>query len=332
MIRRWVVVALLVVGGCDDSGNTADMGMDLNATVNDLSGGGADLSVPDLSASTSLARGQELVDHLLLCGTCHTTLDNNNMPSTKPADYLAGGRKFTVNAGGDAGMITVYAPNLTPDDATGLGTWTESQIADAIQVGVDSDGAPLWPTMPYQRFANLTNEDAMAIAAYLKSLPPQSHAVPEDTGHPASAATTFDYTTLPHTTLATTDASYASAERGRYLANLGCVSCHTGNGTGPTGVDVTKAFAGGRSFGGGVKSSNLTPDATGLGGWTIAEIIATLKTDKQKGTGRLLLAPMPGGTGVDQVGGLSADDLTDLAQFLHTLPPVANGPFGPPDM
>jgi mono/diheme cytochrome c family protein len=315
-----IVVMALVAAGCGD--DTTASGLDMTAV--------GDMAVPDLSTGATSARGEELVKHLLFCGSCHTTPDAMGNPSTLPADFLAGGKKFTVTLPGDGGSVSVYAPNLTPDNATGLGTWASSQIVDAITVGVDDQGAPLWPTMPYQRFANLTPDDAASIALYLKSLPPQSHTVADDTAHPAMAATAFDFTPLPHSTLAANDPAYPAAERGRYLANLGCLQCHTPSGGSPMGLDPNKSYAGGRSFGGGVKSSNLTPDATGLLGWTIAEIIATLKTNQEKGTGRMLLAPMPGG--LDGAGGLFDPDLNDLATFIHTLPPVVNGPFGPPDL
>ena len=60
------------------------------------------------------------------------------------------------------------------------------------------------------------------------------------------------------------------------------------------------------------------------------EIIATLKTNQEKGTGVMLLPPMAGGP--NGFGGLFDNDLNDLAQYVHTLPPVMNGPFGHPDM
>lgn len=335
MARLCIGLMVIMACGCGDSGSGADLGPD-QGVPSDLGAGAdlavtGDLAVPDLAATSSVARGQELVQHLLLCGTCHTTPDAAGAPSTNPADYLAGGRKFTVMLPGDGGAVTVYAPNITPDNATGVGMWSESQIADAVKVGVDNQGMPLWPTMPYPRFANLTDDDAVSIALYLKSLPPASHMVPDDSAHPVQAASRFDYTSIPHTTLPSTDPGFASAERGRYLANVACLTCHTVNGGPPAGVDVAKAYAGGRSFGA-VKSQNLTPDATGLAGWSTADLVATLKTDKEKGTGRMLLPPMPGGMGIDHLGGLTDADLADLAQFIHTLPPVVNGPFGPPDM
>ena len=314
-------VLVLVAAGCGD---------DTMSTTLDLAAAAGDLAVPDLASSATVARGEELVKHLLLCGSCHTTPDANGDPSTKAADFLAGGRKFTVTLGGDAGAVDVYASNLTPDNLSGIGSWTSSQIADAITIGVDDQGMPLWPTMPYPRFANLLPDDAASIALYLKTLAPQSRAVPQDTGHPSLAAPRLDFTSIPHTTLAATAPAFAAAERGRYLANLGCLVCHTPDGEPPLGLDVGKAYAGGRSFGGGVQSANLTPAATGLAGWSMADLIATLKTGKEKGTGVLLLPSMPGGP--EAFGGLPDSDLGDLAAYLQTLPPVVNGPFGRSDL
>lgn len=91
-----LLILALVAVGCDDDTNG---GMDMTSVM--------DLAVPDLAAGASAARGEELVKHLLLCGSCHTTPDAMGNPSTNPTDFLAGGRKFTVDAGGDAGTVTV---------------------------------------------------------------------------------------------------------------------------------------------------------------------------------------------------------------------------------
>jgi mono/diheme cytochrome c family protein len=319
---------LLVLGGCDDDVAPADSGM------NDLSAP-TDMAVPDMAmggGGPSAARGDELVNHLLFCGSCHTTPDGTGKPSTNPVDFLAGGKSFNVNAGGDAGTISIVAPNLTPDTTTGIGSWTTQQIKDAITKGTDDQGMPLWSTMPYARFANLTDDDATSIALYLQSIPARMHTITEDPLRPSMAAAKVDFTSLPHTTLAATDSNFASAERGRYLGNLGCVSCHSPSGAQPLGIDLTKAWAGGKSIADGpimIQSANITPDATGIGGWTVNDVVQTLKTDQEKGTGNKLCAPMAGGP--NGFGGLADPDLTDIGQFLTTLPPIANGPFHCPD-
>src|SRR4030095_15838512 len=70
----------------------------------------------------------------------------------------------------------VHARNLTPDPETGLGNWTSEQIVHALRTGNTPDGSQLAPIMPWMNFSNILDDnDAMAIAAYLKSLPPVVH-------------------------------------------------------------------------------------------------------------------------------------------------------------
>jgi mono/diheme cytochrome c family protein len=72
-----------------------------------------------------------------------------------------------------------YPANLTPDPETGIGEWDEDTIVKAILSGIDDEGSELCTTMP--RFGNMqmTMEEARAIAAYLRSLPPVKKKVPE---------------------------------------------------------------------------------------------------------------------------------------------------------
>ena len=121
-----------------------------------------------------VARGQYLV-MVGGCGDCHT-------PGT-----LFGSPDFSRRLGGSElgwrGPWGVsYARNLTPDTETGIGSWTEKQIVDAIRTGMRPDGRALLPPMPWPNMAQMTDEDAYAIAAYLKSLAPVKHAVPGPVG------------------------------------------------------------------------------------------------------------------------------------------------------
>jgi hypothetical protein len=77
-----------------------------------------------------------------------------------------------------------------------LGNWTNEQIANAIQAGKRPDGRMLAPVMPYNDFAHMTKQDALAIAAYLKSLPAINNKVPGPFG-PADKPDTFVMTVLP---------------------------------------------------------------------------------------------------------------------------------------
>ncbi len=85
-----------------------------------------------------------------------------------------GGAKLSWKVSG-----TIYVPNVTPDRETGLGRWSDAQIARAIRSGMARDGRPLhWQAMPWDLFANLEEEDVRALIAWLRRLPPVNHAIP----------------------------------------------------------------------------------------------------------------------------------------------------------
>ena len=68
--------------------------------------------------------------------------------------------------------------NITPDKETGIGAWTDEQIATAITTGKRPDGRQLAPIMNYASFTYLTKEDVAAIVAYLRSIPPVKNKCP----------------------------------------------------------------------------------------------------------------------------------------------------------
>jgi hypothetical protein len=84
--------------------------------------------------------------------------------------------------GSDVGFATpngvFVAPNLTPDKETGLGNWTTEEIIAAVTKGERPDMRVLAPIMPYDELSSLTRSDALAIVAYLRSVPPVSRKVP----------------------------------------------------------------------------------------------------------------------------------------------------------
>ena len=115
-------------------------------------------------------RGQYLVT-IMGCTDCHTPGHLLGQPDM--ARFLGGSDVgFEI-----PGLGTFLGPNLTPDP-TGLADWSADQIATAIRTGVRPDGSQLAPAMPWMGYAALTDEDALAIATYLKSLPPVAHEVP----------------------------------------------------------------------------------------------------------------------------------------------------------
>lgn len=118
-----------------------------------------------------VARGKYLVA-LGGCSDCHTPGGLTGRPDM--AHYLGGSDVgFAI-----PGQGVFVAPNLTPDEATGLGKWTEQQIITAFTTGRRPDGRQLVPIMPWPALSQLTPSDAKAIVGYLKSLKPVQHAVP----------------------------------------------------------------------------------------------------------------------------------------------------------
>lgn len=134
-----------------------------------------------------VARGKYLVT-VISCGDCHTPGALIGKPNM--ASYLAGS---------DIGFFMpalgyFYGPNLTTDAETGLGKWSEDEIVTALRAGKRPDGRILAPIMPWMSLASLTDEDAHAIAAYLKSLPPISNKAPGPFG--ADETPTGPYETI----------------------------------------------------------------------------------------------------------------------------------------
>ena len=123
------------------------------------------------AANTAVERGKYLVT-IMGCTDCHTDGSLAGKPDMKR--YLAGSSiGFFIP---DLGYF--YGPNLTPDKETGLGGWTAKQVATALTTGVRPDGRELAPIMPWRSYAHLTAKDALAMAAYLKSLPVVKNKVP----------------------------------------------------------------------------------------------------------------------------------------------------------
>jgi mono/diheme cytochrome c family protein len=141
------------------------------------------------AADSQVERGKYLVG-IIPCTDCHTPGTFLGKPDM--ARYLGGSEVgFEI-----PGLGIFYGSNLTPDKETGLGNWTNEQIATAITAGQRPDGRVLAPPMPSAWFKHLTHADALAIAAYLKTLPPIKNKVPGPFG-PNEKPTSFVYQVLP---------------------------------------------------------------------------------------------------------------------------------------
>jgi mono/diheme cytochrome c family protein len=124
---------------------------------------------PAQTPTAGVERGRYLVNHVSLCGDCHTPRNVLGVP--KQSLYLAG-------AGQDIGPLGEAVPNITPDEETGIGSWKRDEIADLLLKGTKPDFDNVQGLMyeviegTTHGYNDMTKEDALAIADYLKSIPP----------------------------------------------------------------------------------------------------------------------------------------------------------------
>lgn len=118
-------------------------------------------------SNDAVAYGKYIVQGKIECWTCHSASFKtlNILEPQKSPGYMAGG-----NAIPDMEGKIIYSANLTPDDETGIGRWKEEEFVKALRFGIRPDGTTnRYPMAPYTRMTEL---EAKAIFAYLKSLPP----------------------------------------------------------------------------------------------------------------------------------------------------------------
>jgi mono/diheme cytochrome c family protein len=148
------------------------------------------LSAAPSKAEDPIERGRYLAT-IMDCGGCHTPGSLAGQPDMA---HALGGSDIGFEL---PGLGVFYPPNLTPDEETGLGNWTEAEIVAAIRTGLRPDGRELAPIMAWRSYGALTDADAHALALYLKSLPPFSNQVPAIAGSGAQATHPYLTAVMP---------------------------------------------------------------------------------------------------------------------------------------
>ena len=117
--------------------------------------------------SDKLALGRYLVNARLVCHACHAPDFSkvNDLEPEKTPGYLGGGNPMQ-----DLSGHKVYSANITPDQETGIGRWTEEQFRRTLRVGLRPDNRPLRYPMPLM--PELTDDEVSAVYAYLRTVPP----------------------------------------------------------------------------------------------------------------------------------------------------------------
>jgi len=131
--------------------------------------------IPGPDTTDQVALGKYLALYQIECFTCHSG-DFTKMDVATPENsfmFFAGGNKMLGQDG-----KPVVTLNLTPDEETGIGKWTEEEFVKAVKAGIVPSGPALrYPMMPYYQ---LTDKEAKAIYAYLRTVPPVKNKIERD--------------------------------------------------------------------------------------------------------------------------------------------------------
>ena len=286
---------------------------DEDPLANDGSSAGGAASAEQIARGAYLARAGN-------CVGCHTAQGG--------APY-AGGRGVPTPFG------TVYAPNLTPDTATGLGAWSPAVFWRALHNGRARDGRLLYPAFPYPNYTRITRADSDAIHAYLRSLPAvgqpnRPHALRFPFDQQAALAVWRALYFRPERVVP--DASRgAEWNRGAYLVEgLGhCNACHASRnalGASSSTLDLAGGLIPVQNW---YAPSLTSPDEASVARWDLQHIVDLMRTGvSARGA---VMGPMG-----EVVGGstqyLNEPDLRAMATYLKALPPTpaAPVPLDPP--
>ncbi|MDM0120071.1 c-type cytochrome [Variovorax sp. J2L1-78] len=252
------------------------------------------------------------------CAGCHT---------------VRGGAAYAGGLGIGTPFGTVYASNLTPDRAHGIGSWSAAHFWRAMHNGRSKDGRLLYPAFPYPSFTRITREDSDALYAYLRSVPaaatpntPHRLRFPYDT---QAALAVWRALSFAPATFVADDAQSSEWNRGAYLVEgLGhCIACHGArNVLGAT--QDKRGLSGGLIAGENWYAPSLTSKReASVADWETRHIVALLKNGTAPGAS--VSGPMADVV-FRSTQHLSEADLTAMAVYLKKLPDRTPAPTETP--
>ncbi|HEY1736867.1 MAG TPA: cytochrome c [Methylovirgula sp.] len=246
------------------------------------------------------------------CITCHTA---------PHGEAYAGGLPFKLPFG------TIYSPNITPDKETGIGAWSDADFVRAIHRGVAKDGHMLYPAFPYASYALLTDDDALAIKAYLFSLAPVKAQAPAN-----ALIFPFNQTYLmrawrllfvPNHPMQADSGKSPNWNRGAYLVEaLGhCGECHTPRNL-LYGLDNGKKFSGAEIEGWMAYNISSDPHA-GVGAWSDDQLASFLS--QGHAPGRSAAAGAMAEAIDNSLRYLDREDIVAIVAYLRSVPAQTSG-------
>lgn len=254
------------------------------------------------------------------CASCHAAPASAKCDDPKIADDMkpVGGRCLKTEFG------TFYVPNITPDQQTGIGKWSEADFLKAITKGVSPSGHNFYPAFPYTSYRLMKRDDLLDLWAFLKTLEPVASKVPaHDLGFPYNirfGLNFWKFLYLDGEPFKPDPAKSNKVNRGAYLVEGPghCGECHTPrNSLG--GRDEKKKLSGAPNPEGEGFVPNITPDETGIGSWSESDIAFALQSGF-KPDGDVMGGTM--GEVQSNMAKLTKEDREAIAAYLKSVPPI----------
>src|SRR5499427_7052538 len=252
-------------------------------------------------------------------------------PDRARADGRVPGRRQRLRRQGDR---LCMGPNITPEPETGIGSWKDDEILRALRDGVSRDGHFMTPLMPFDAYQHLSDEDARAVVAYLRTVPPYRQARPRQ-ANKLGFMQKMLFNTIgvqmhkPIVGVAQPDRAN-QLEYGHYLMRIAaCRDCHSLADRGPRPETDPLAFAGSEvPFEdpglGKVYAANISGDTeTGLGRYSADAIKQALRNGTRL-DGKRMAPPMS--LLIPHISGMSEPDIDALVAYMKTLPPARRKP------
>jgi mono/diheme cytochrome c family protein len=173
-----IVAYLRTIPAVEHEVPPSDEAFQVTATVNPLDPYTIPMPDEDYPEYESAVRGRYLATHVGLCIECHTPREMGSPDLLDPEKFFIGGERFPIGL-----PVVPIAKNLTSDTETGLGNWKAEDIVTALKDGVDAYGDGLCPPMPggpMAAYGGLSDDDALDIANYIKSLPAKENQIEDE--------------------------------------------------------------------------------------------------------------------------------------------------------
>lgn len=280
-----------------------------------LPSGGTDAVASSASEQTDGSRGDvergRYLARVANCAGCHTA------PGGEP---FAGGLRLESEFG------VFHTPNITPDDATGIGEWSADDLWNAMHNGMRADGEALYPACPYPSFTLATRGDIDAIYGYLRSIPAvRNETRAHELEFPYSMRSLvprwqwmkFEPGRSNGALMAADEKRSESWQRGRYLVEgLGhCNECHRSRGR--LGALEDQPSAAGATIHDWYAPALTSPGEAGLQAHSVESAAAFLRSGKNEHA--VMMGPMADVT-FDSMRHLTESDARAMATYLTSVP------------